>query len=482
MQVRRAGRHPTACTQAGVRLSVAAVTRFKLEVGASSVCARRLVLIHNSGGPRATLLSGLHRSHSLRHMSTVPLSRLSETLAALSSFASAAPPPSSSPDALLSRAALLAADFKAANRAASLAVEAARARVSAAGASADARARALANAQYARAHLARELRACLEFPTAELDRCALLSPSELPDDVRASVGDDAHALVLARLAAERGARAALESSLDVGRRRLAALRSKIKAKAALLEGLSAALERVETASAPLEAFGVRGGGGAGGSSRGGGAAGVATLDSAQRASLPLPLSLLCLRLSAARDALPVCDGATLEVAAAAPVSAALVSASADARFRAPALRASAETAISLPTLKRRRGEGGGGAESLLRVGLGELLTPAARALVFGLADRRLRFEYLPVLDLVTLTVEGAPPGALDDLLGDGDDGVTRVAPWISASVDEQVSKFPGGRAFDWVQALAGVGDHAAPSIAHVLKAAVERLLGSSAAT
>ena len=285
-------------------------------------------------------------------MSTLPLSRLSESLTALSEFSSSAPAPSSSsPDALLSRAALLAADFKAANRAASLAVEAARARVSAAGASADARARALANAQYARAHLARELRACVEFPTVELDRCALLPPSELPDDVRASVGDDAHALVLARLDAERSARASLEATLDVGRRRLAALRSKIKAKAALLESLPAALDRVEAASAPLEAFGVRGG-----SSRGGDPPDVA----AQRTLLPLPLSLLFLRLSAARDTLPACEGATLDVVAAAPLSVSLASAPADARYRVPALRSSAETAVSPPSLKRRRGEGGGG--------------------------------------------------------------------------------------------------------------------------
>ena len=155
------------------------------------------------------------------------------------------------PGIALARATVLLCEYKSANRIATLAVEAARARVATASTAADARARELANLEYEKAAVARELRALGAMSTPSLDALDLLPAEALGEDERAKAADDAHALMLARFDGERAARAAANAALDQSRARAAAMRARIRSKSAVLEAVPGALGKVEAASAAL---------------------------------------------------------------------------------------------------------------------------------------------------------------------------------------------------------------------------------------
>jgi trimeric autotransporter adhesin len=183
------------------------------------------------------------------------------------------PPSSSAPDA--SRAVLLLADVKAANRAASLAVEELRQEVASASATADERHLSLQNLLYEKAHLLREIHKCRDFPTPELDKISLCPVEEMLRDApelavapaaapttpeaagssssssAAASEESAHQLQLNRLQHERNTRKALEAQLEEAKARLAALRATNRARRdhlgtlpAAAKGLAAALTSI----------------------------------------------------------------------------------------------------------------------------------------------------------------------------------------------------------------------------------------------
>jgi hypothetical protein len=508
----------------------------------------------------------------------VALARLQESLDALSLFVKAPPPAGSAAAA----ASLLAADFKAANRAACLCVEEARARVSEASAAADARLLSLQNLQYERSHLAREIQKCRDFPTPHLSALMPLLPAEAAPQ---PAGGGEHAAMLARLAAERVARGEEEAGAEEARGRLLALRSSARARAAFLEGLPAVVGAVEAALAPAEA-------------------GLA-LPPAPRAAryartlgLPGPLYVLYSQLEAAAELLAaeaaeggggaLAGGARavgVDVVAAFAGGAAAAAGEGDARtFAVPAARLRLHAAALGLEAAGGGGGGGGGAPGaaplkrgrgseealagaaageeegsdalgpgLARVALPDLLRAHPKAVLLALrlpegeggaeeggmaaegAPGRfaaLRFEYLPLLDLVTVAVCGEksspaalsaaaaalreggsgsgsgrapapaphlPPHCLIDLLCGGDDGALPAA-WLGALAGGGSGGAPpppmpapppgGGLPLWWAQAPAGLcappppcprAPRAPPSVAALLGALARRLAGASAA-
>ena len=182
------------------------------------------------------------------------VSSLRASIAALDSFIESNAGGAEGPGTALAGASVLLSEFKAANRSAALAVDGARARVAAASASADARVRELANLEYERAAVARELRALGALATPCLDALDLLPAAALSAEVRGAAGTDAHALMLARLDGEHAARATAASALELSRARATALRARIRAKMAALDAVPAAFTKLEISAAALVAI------------------------------------------------------------------------------------------------------------------------------------------------------------------------------------------------------------------------------------
>ncbi len=182
------------------------------------------------------------------------VSFLRSSIVSLESYLESGAGGAENPGVALAGASVLLSEFKSANRCAALAVDAARARVATASAAADARARELANLEYERAAVARELRDLGALATPYLDALDLLPATALPAEVHAATGNDAHALMLARFDGEREARAKATSALDLSRARATALRARIRAKVAALDAVPAAFAKVETAAAALVAL------------------------------------------------------------------------------------------------------------------------------------------------------------------------------------------------------------------------------------
>jgi hypothetical protein len=525
-------------------------------------------------------------------MESGPLSRLTESLSALTSFIRA--PPASNTAAAAS---LLLADYKAANRAAALCVEEARARVGDASSAADARLLSLQNLQYERAHLAREIDRARGFPTPHLS--ALVSA--LPE-LAAAAGGGAHEEMLARLAAERVARGEEEAGVEEARGRLLALRGAARARGAFLESLPLALGAVEAALAPAEA-----GLGLPPAER--------TARHARTLGLPGPLYVLFSQLEAAAEALAAeaAEGGGAPQAAARVAGVDVVPAAGGGggggggggefplgALAVPASRLrlhAAALGLEVPPpaggsgsgapLKRERcggeealGSGGSGggedemgggcggcsggngapvpAPGCVALPLGDLLRPHPKAVLLALAlpdgggegaeeggmapegaaaataaaagqFAALRFEYLPLLDLVVVGVVGgggaamaaaraalvegchgggaapapAPPlsmHCLTDLLCSGDDGA-RPAAWLAALASGSGGCGDGaepppmpslsfGSPLWWAQAPAGLAappppcpaaPRAPPAVAALLRLLRARLAGAGAA-
>jgi hypothetical protein len=409
------------------------------------------------------------------------------------------------------------AALKACNRDLLTTVESLRAGVASASSVADAHSLTLRNVLYEQEHLAREIANCRAFPTAELDRIALIPLEQYLAETGGGLeeqGDPPLALHAPRLEHERAARVRMEGELDVAKRRLAALRGDTLAKVALIKSLPALAAAIRSSATPLaQALGRA-------------PAAAEGARTARALGLPRPLYLLFSQLEAAAAAAavaPPCSAVVLPSATGAGTPAAASAAGVASRTtsRSPVTVAAGDAlpvevplttlievrtglyhvpierarlfagALGLaavqPPAKRQRVAGGAGEAGTLSeagatqaVGLSELLRPHPLAVLLMLssgegAGATVRFQYLPLLDVVTAGLDGSYTGAafhmrraLGELLP-GDDG-TSVRAWTAALATSSVeggvarsaaaSLFPlasaGHGAPTWAQSLAGI--------------------------